>query len=168
MLTASRYDDVRLILSCRETLFGVLSANSSLQDSMKVRAGTIRHMEVESLVSSSNINRRHGNLQESLASVTYLSDIVQECKGVGLDIESVAQHEVAGVLWDQGEVETSIRMRQYLIDHGTFDSQDPNISLPVLLAKLVSSGLVTKSDQRLTVTGSSHCRSSSRKTRYDH
>lgn len=115
---------------------------------MKVRAGTIRHMEVESLVSSSNINRRHGNLQESLASVTYLSDIVQECKSVGLDIESVAQHEVAGVLWDQGEVETSIRMRQYLIDHGTFDSQDPNISLPVLLAKLVSSSLVTKSEQR--------------------
>ena len=117
------------------------TGNNPLQDSMRVRTGTIRHMEVESLVSSSNINRRHGNLQDSLASVTYLSDIVQECKSVGLDIESVAQHEVAGVLWDQGEVETSIRMRQHLIDHGNFDSQPSDISLPVLLAKLVSVNL---------------------------
>lgn len=95
-------------------------------------------MEVEALVSSSSISRRHGALQESLASVTYLSDIVQQCKTVGLDIEATAQHEVASVLWDQGEAETSIRMRQYLIDHANFDSQASDISLPVLLAKLVS------------------------------
>jgi ataxia telangiectasia mutated family protein len=98
----------------------------------------MRHMEVEALVSSSAICRKHGALQESLASVTYLSDIVQQCKSVGLDIEATAQHEVASVLWDQGEAETSIRMRQHLIDHANFDSQATDISLPVLLAKLVS------------------------------
>lgn len=133
----NRYDDVRLLLSCRETLFGVLGANSSLQDSMRARTGTIRHMEVEALVSSSNISRRHGALQESLASITYLSDIVPQCKATGLDIDATAKHEVAGVLWDQGESETSIRMRQHLIEHGNFDSQASDISLPVLLAKLV-------------------------------
>jgi len=41
-------------------------------------------------------------------------------------------------LWEQGEAETSIRMRQHLIEHANLDSQDTNISLPVLLAKLVS------------------------------
>lgn len=88
-------------------------------------------------MSSSIINRKHGALQESLASVTYLHDIVKQCKTVGLDIEATAQHEVASVLWDQGEAETSIRMRQYLINHTDFDSQNADISLPVLLAKLV-------------------------------
>lgn len=95
-------------------------------------------MEVEALVSSSSISRRHGAIQESLASVTYLSDIVPKCKSAGLDIEATAQHEVANVLWEQGETDTSIRMRQHLIDHASFDSQIVELSLPVLLARLVS------------------------------
>lgn len=140
------FNDVRQLLSCRETLFNVLGSNSIVIDSLHARTGTIRNMEVESLVSSSAICRRHGALQESLASVTYLSDIVQDCKAVGLDIEAVAQHEVANVLWEQGESEISIRMRQYLIDHADFDSQNTDLSLPVLLARLVSYA----SDQRLT------------------
>jgi ataxia telangiectasia mutated family protein len=45
---------------------------------------------------------------------------------------------VANVLWDQGEAEISIRMRQHLIDHADFDSQNTDLSLPVLLARLVS------------------------------
>ncbi|KAF2466182.1 uncharacterized protein BDR25DRAFT_345757 [Lindgomyces ingoldianus] len=135
-MRAGEFDDVRLLLSCRETLFSVLSTNPSLLDSLCARTGTVRHMEVEALVSSSAICRKQGALQESLASVTYLSDIVQQCKSVGLDIEVAAQHEVASVLWEQGEAETSIRMRQHLIDNANFDSQATNISLPVLLAKL--------------------------------
>ncbi|KAF2797348.1 hypothetical protein K505DRAFT_269659 [Melanomma pulvis-pyrius CBS 109.77] len=135
-MRAGEFEDVRLLLSCRETLFGVLSTNAPLLDSLRARTGTVRHMEVEALVSSSAICRKHGALQESLASVTYLSDIVQQCKSVGLDIEATAQHEVASVLWEQGEAETSIRMRQHLIEHANFDSQASDISLPVLLAKL--------------------------------
>ncbi|KAF2259280.1 hypothetical protein CC78DRAFT_621172 [Lojkania enalia] len=135
-MRAGDFEDVRVLLSCRETLFSVLSTNSSLLEVMRARTGTIRHMEVESLIASSTISRRHGAFQESLASVTYLSDIVPQCKAVGLDIEARAQHEVASVLWDQGEAETSIRMRQFLIEHANFDSQATDISLPVLLAKL--------------------------------
>jgi ataxia telangiectasia mutated family protein len=95
-------------------------------------------MEAEALVSSSTVCRKHGALQESLASVTYLSDIVPKCKAVGLDIEATAQQEVANVLWEQGETDISIRMRQHLIDHADFDSQNIDLSLPVLLARLVS------------------------------
>jgi ataxia telangiectasia mutated family protein len=94
-------------------------------------------MEAEALVSSSTISRRHGAIQESLASVTYLSDIVPECKTAGLDIEATAQYEVANVLWDQGETTTSIRMHQNLIKQTSFDSQNVELSLPVLLARLV-------------------------------
>lgn len=115
---------------------------------MRVRSGTVRHMEVEALVQSSTISRKHAALQDSLASVTYLSDIVQQCKAVGLDIEATAQNEVANVLWEQGEAETSIRMRQHLIDHTKFDSQSTDISLPVLLARLVRTACVLRSLQK--------------------
>lgn len=107
-------------------------------ESLRVKSAVVRNMEVEALVSSSTICRRHGAIHESLASVTYLSDLVPACKEVGLDIEAAAQHEVANVLWEQGETEISIRMRQHLIDHANFDSQNTDLSLPVLLAKLVS------------------------------
>lgn len=133
-----RFDDVRQLLSCRETLFNVLGGNPILVDSLRTRTATIRNMEVEALIASSTICRRHGALQESLASVTYLSDIVPDCKSVGLNIEATAQLEVANVLWDQGETEISIRMRQHLIEHADFDSQNVDLSLPVLLARLVS------------------------------
>lgn len=132
-----RFTDVRQLLSCRETLFNVLSTNTAIIESLHTRTATIRNMEVEALVSSSSISRRHGAIQESLASVTYLSDIVPKCKSAGLDIEATAQHEVANVLWEQGETDTSIRMRQNLIDHANFDSQSVELSLPVLLARLV-------------------------------
>lgn len=133
----NRYADVRQLLSSRETLFNVLSANDAVIDSLHTRVATIRNMEAEALVSSSTISRRHGAIQESLASVTYLSDIVPKCKKAGLDIEATAQYEVANVLWDQGEVNTSIRMHQNLIDQTSFDSQNVELSLPVLLARLV-------------------------------
>ncbi|KAH5541187.1 serine/threonine-protein kinase Tel1 [Parastagonospora nodorum] len=135
-MRAGEFRDVRQLLSCRETLFNVISANSALVDSLHARTGTVRNMEVEALVSSSTICRKHGALQESLASVTYLSDIVPDCKAVGLDIEATAQHEVANVLWEQGETDISIRMRQHLIEHADFDSQKVDLSLPVLLARL--------------------------------
>jgi ataxia telangiectasia mutated family protein len=137
ILTTGRFRDVRQLLSCRETLFNVISTNSALVDALHARTGTLRNMEVEALVSSSTICRKHGALQESLASVTYLSDIVPDCKSVGLDIEATAQHEVANVLWEQGETDISIRMRQHLIEHADFNSQNIDLSLPVLLARLV-------------------------------
>ncbi|KAF2703524.1 hypothetical protein K504DRAFT_418601 [Pleomassaria siparia CBS 279.74] len=135
-MSAGEFEDVRVLLSCRETMFGVLSTNASLLESLRARTGTVRHMEVEALVSSAAICRKHGALQESLASVTYLADIVKQCKVVGLDIEATANNEVASVLWEQGEAEVSIKMRQKLIRTANLDSQASDISLPILLAKL--------------------------------
>jgi ataxia telangiectasia mutated family protein len=152
-----RFSDVRQLLSCRETLFNVISTNPALVESLHARTGTLRNMEVEALVSSSTICRKHGALQESLASVTYLSDIVPDCKSVGLDMEATAQHEVANVLWEQGETDISIRMRQHLIEHADFNSQNVDLSLPVLLARLVSVKRSFDGTYLLTVAGSSSC-----------
>lgn len=114
-------------------------------------------MEVEALLSTSTICRRHGALQESLTSVTYLSDIVQDCKAFGLDVDASAKYEEANVLWDYGEQEKSIRIRQSLVDYGSFDSQDKRISLPVLMAKLVGQQYRVRRFL-LTMLGPSPCR----------
>lgn len=144
-----------------------MGSNDALLDAIHTRAGTLRSMEVEALISTSTICRRHGALQESLTSVTYLSDIVEDCKAYGLDVEASAKYEEANVLWDHGEQEKSIRIRQELVDYGNFDSQDKKISLPVLLAKLVS--LLTCKQQRLLIlSGASPGRSSIGNPRKDH
>lgn len=150
-----RFNDVRQILSCRESLFSTLGTNMSLLSSLHVRAGTVRNMESESLVASSAICRKHGALPEALASVTYLSDIVPDCKSVGLDIEAVAMHEVANVLWEQGEAEISIRMREHLIQHTNFDSQKTDLSKSVLQARLVRDCSVASKASALILVGSS-------------
>ena len=95
-------------------------------------------MEVGALLSSSAIFRKHGALQESLASATYLSEIVEHCKAAGLNIDVAAQCEVASALWEQGEASTSIRMRQELMEKVDLSGQSNSISISVLLAKLVS------------------------------
>ena len=95
-------------------------------------------MEVGALLSSSATFRKHGALQESLASATYLSEIVEKCKAVGLNIDAAAQYEVASALWEQGEASTSIRMRQELMGKVDLSKQSNSIGISVLLAKLVS------------------------------
>jgi serine-protein kinase ATM len=72
-------------------------------------------MEANALLSSSKIYRKHGALQESLASATYLLDIAEDCKKVGYPVTAAAQFELADVLWCQGETDTSIRMLQHLL-----------------------------------------------------
>jgi ataxia telangiectasia mutated family protein len=98
-------------------------------------------MEVGALLSSSTIFRKHGALQESLASATHLSEIAGHCKAIGLDIDAAAQYEVASALWEQGEASTSIRMRQELMGKMDLAGKSSSISISVLLAKLVSLSL---------------------------
>ncbi|KAF2489805.1 hypothetical protein BU16DRAFT_566907 [Lophium mytilinum] len=131
-----QFDDVRMIMSCRETLFSVLSSNAQLQSSLRVTPRDIRHKEIAALLSSSEISRKHGAWQESLASATYLSSIVPQCTSVGLNIEALAEHEVANVLWEQGETETSIRIRQRLLRRGDLSAQSDTLSVSILLVKL--------------------------------
>lgn len=105
---------------------------------MNLKAKDVRAVEVEVLISSCTIARQRNALQESLATATYLSDLVPACKEIGLDIDLQAQNEVADVLWDQGEHSTSIRMLQRLTEHVNPEAENSGITMSRLLAKLVS------------------------------
>lgn len=95
-------------------------------------------MEARALLSSSQMSRRHGALQNALAAATYLNQLARPCVELGMDISAAVQLESAGVLWDQGEMAASIKLLQDL--NSTIDTGKHAIHVgkPELLAKLVS------------------------------
>lgn len=94
-------------------------------------------METRALLSSTQMSRRHGALQNALAGATYLNRMIQPCKDLGLDIQAAVQLETAGVLWDEGEMATSIKMLQDLLPTVDTGKHAIRVGKSELLAKLV-------------------------------
>ena len=150
MLTKSSYGHVKTIISCRETLFSSLSKKPKLRDLLKTSQRDACSLESHLLLASSHMSRAHGAIQNALSTVTYLTELIEPCKEVGVDISAVARLASANVLWDQGEMTASIRMLQDL--QGLLDShvQLIGVSKPELLAKLVSTETMRNSYSPLT------------------
>ncbi|KAI4263133.1 MAG: hypothetical protein L6R42_001710 [Xanthoria sp. 1 TBL-2021] len=144
------FDHVESIVSCRETLFSTLSKSGSLRKMTRISSRDARSMEARALLSSSQMSRRHGALQNALAAATYLNQLTQPCKDLGSNISAAVQFESAGVLWDQGEMAASIKMLQDL--NSTIDAGKHAIHVgkPELLAKLghqISEARLEKPDE---------------------
>ncbi|KAF2425727.1 ataxia telangiectasia mutated [Tothia fuscella] len=135
-MVSAQVEDIRPILSSRETLFSTLSSNVPLLIKMKLAVKDVRSIEVKALISSCTVSRQRNSLQESLATATYLSDLIPVCSEFGFDIEAVAHNEVADVLWDQGEHSTSIRMLRNLAAHSYPKSEQHETAKSKILAKL--------------------------------
>ncbi len=97
-----------------------------------------RLTEVRALLASSSLSRRHGALQDSLSTTTYLAELVRMDLDLGLNIDAVAQYEASNVLWDQGEMSGSIGILQSILESTDLLKQDVPIGKAELLAKLVS------------------------------
>lgn len=93
---------------------------------------------MKALLKSSEICRQHHALQESLASATYLSDLVGPCKEMGLPIDAPAQFEIACVLWEQGETTSAIRMLEDIDAPSYAEDESGSFIKSKLLVKLVS------------------------------
>ena len=137
MLTVVSFQHIDSITSCRETLLSSLSKNKRLQEFLKTSQRESRALEINALLASSKMNRHHGALQNSLATATYLNQLIVPCGEVGLNITAAVQFESANVLWDQGELTASIRMLQDLRNKFNADSQLVHVGKPELLARLV-------------------------------
>lgn len=139
MLSSPSFKNIAGIISCRETIFSSLSKNKTLQGFLKTSQPDARAFEIYALLSSSKMSRRHGALQNALATATYLTHLIEPCKELDLNITAAACFESANVLWDQGEMAASIRMLQDLQQNfDTTKSQLVHIGKSELLAKLVS------------------------------
>jgi serine-protein kinase ATM len=137
VLIISSFPDVFRISSNRELFFSSLCRQPFLQTMVKSTAAEAQLQEIRAFQLSLRLSRKHSALQTSLNTATYLSDLVSQCTVLGIRIDAVVQYEVAKVLWDQGEMGTSIKMLELLERRHDLHKQTLPLSRPDLLATLV-------------------------------
>ena len=93
--------------------------------------------EVKVIRESLRVSREHEALQASLKSAISLSKLVEPCAEAGVNVSAAAKYDLANVLWDQGEMTTSIRMLQQLNGQNDLHKQAIPVSRAEVLANLV-------------------------------
>lgn len=105
---------------------------------LRVSSRDAQLLEVEVIRESLRINRDHNVHQGSLKSAMLLSKHIEPCANLGVSIDAAATFDLANVLWDQGEMTTSIQMLQQLIDQTDLGKQTISVNRAQVLASLVS------------------------------
>ena len=119
-------------------MFSCLSKSTNLQNLLKVPPHDARLVESRALLNSAALNRHHGAPQSALTAATYLSQLIEPCREVGVKVDAAVSYESSNVLWDQGEMSASIKILQDLLTTLDPKFQDVHVGRPELLAKLVS------------------------------
>ena len=126
------------ILRYHEALFSSIKQKNYLKSAMKLSDDDAQLLEVKVIRRSLEITRNHDMPQASLKSAICLSKLAEACSSKGINIEGAAKYDLANVLWDQGEMTTSIRMLQQLSGQKHLHRQAVPISRAELLVTLVS------------------------------
>lgn len=132
----SRFDGVNTIMSCRETLLGIIGKQPELRNILNVSPSDVRLVEAQAALLSSKLSRSHGALQESLRTATYLTGLIEPNQALGIHIEAAVHLETANALWEQGEMTASIGMLQALEKGTALKKQTIAVGRSDLLAKL--------------------------------
>ena len=132
----ARFDDFHSIISNRHTLFSVLAQNKTLAVWIGLGLKDCRRIEIESLLDISRLAREHGQLQEALTATSEMGALISQCKDINLKADAAAKFETASVLWDSGEVTSSVRMLRDVLVVPDLDKQDIEVGHSGLLAQL--------------------------------
>ncbi|KAF4454991.1 hypothetical protein F53441_2552 [Fusarium austroafricanum] len=130
------YSSVGQILSCRSTTMSMISQKNALRTNIKLSAATARQMEVETMITASQIYRYHQATQESLNISTRLTKLISHCAALDLYVDAAVNIETANSLWDYGEMSTSIRMLQGIDRDASLKKQTLPVSRSELLSKI--------------------------------
>uniref|UniRef100_A0A093Y128 Serine/threonine-protein kinase Tel1 n=2 Tax=Talaromyces marneffei PM1 TaxID=1077442 RepID=A0A093Y128_TALMA len=133
---AENFEDIAQILFSRGSFFSSINKKPYLKSALKLTSRASQLLEVKALRESFKISRELEGSQEALTSAISLSKLVQPCTALGLSIENAAKYDMANVLWDQGEMTTSIRMLQQLNERGDLQKQALVVSRAEVLASL--------------------------------
>ncbi|KAI9667274.1 MAG: Serine/threonine-protein kinase tel1 [Bathelium mastoideum] len=131
-----QYEDASHIVSCRNTLFSSVSKNPRLQHMIPISLRDSRTIEIEALLASSRISRKHDVLQDSLSATTHTFNLISECRKCGIEVGAATTMELASVLWDQGEMASSIKLLKGLQNETHLERQDIPVSRALLLTQL--------------------------------
>lgn len=134
----SSFHDIDQILHCREALFSLMSHKDHLRSSLKLSLECTNLLQAKVIKESLSIARDHQIPQASLRYAISLSKLAQVCDDLGVNIDGSAKFDLANVLWDQGEMTTSIQMLQQVNDQNDLHKQAIPVSRALLLSSLVS------------------------------
>lgn len=131
-----RYGSVSQILSCRASTMSMVSQQNTLRTNIKLSAAAALHMEVEAMITASQIYRYHQATQESLRISTGLTKLIPTCATLDIHVDAAVNIETANSLWDYGQMSTSIRMLQGIDRDASLKKQTLPVSRSDLLSKI--------------------------------
>ena len=134
---------------------------------LKIGLAESQLFEVRVVRDSLNVAGSHDASQSSLNKAMYLTKLANLPSHAGLKLESIAQYDLAKILWGQGEMTASIQMLRQLRERDDLPQGAIVVSRSEILAELVSNFL-----SRLSCTqyfaGTSNCRSAFGQAGGDH
>ncbi|KAK2744363.1 Serine/threonine-protein kinase tel1 [Myotisia sp. PD_48] len=130
------YPDIRQILASHEAIFSSIKRKAHLKNIMNLNPRDAQLLEVKAIRETLKTSREHEILQASLKSAMTLSKLIQPCAELGVTIDAAATFDLANVLWDHGEMSTSIKMLQQLSTQPDLQSQSIVVSRAEVLASL--------------------------------
>lgn len=94
-------------------------------------------LEITCIRHSLKLARSHSALQPALNRALYLTNLVKESAALGVAVGDIVSYDFAGVLWDQGDMMSSIQILKRLKDNPEAEKQTIIVSRPALLADMV-------------------------------
>ncbi|WEW61049.1 Serine/threonine-protein kinase tel1 [Emydomyces testavorans] len=135
-LEFENFHDVGQILSAHEGIFSVISRKPHLRAMLNLSSRDAQLLQVKVIRESLRISRAHDAHQASLKSAMLLTKLVEPCSQLGVEINAAATFDLANVLWDQGEMTTSIKMLQQLSEQNDLQKQSIPLNRAEILASL--------------------------------
>lgn len=117
-------------------MFSSIKQKEYLKSAIGLSDSDAQLLEIKVIRQSLNITRSHEIPQASLKSAICLSKLADACSLLGINVEGAAKFDLANVLWDQGEMTTSIGMLQQLNEQDNLHKQAIPISRAELLVTL--------------------------------
>ncbi|KAK2873270.1 hypothetical protein FQN49_002477 [Arthroderma sp. PD_2] len=135
-LKPESFQNISQILVSREAMFSSMSRKPHLKKITNLSSRDAQLLEAKCMRESLKISREHEISQASLQSAMSLSKLVQPCAELGIKIDAAAAFDLANVLWDQGEMTTSIQILQNLSNQKNLQKQTIPVSPAEVLASL--------------------------------
>ncbi|PGH11865.1 hypothetical protein AJ80_06930 [Polytolypa hystricis UAMH7299] len=130
------FEDISQILSSHEALFSIINRKPYLKSILNLGPRDAQLLEASVIRESLRTSREHDVHQVALKLAIYLSKLVEPCTQLGLHVSAAATLDLANVLWDQGEMTTSIQMLQQLSEQTDLPKQSIPVSRAEVLASL--------------------------------
>jgi len=112
--------------------------NQALHKALQIQSNEVRIAEVDVIIRASAISRKLGLLEDSLADVTFLSQLVNHNAPPHIIVDGVVALETSNALYARGELVSSIGILRTLHETCQYDQQNLQISRSDVLATLVS------------------------------